>query len=161
MKNKSTAHAQFLWHVYLRAKGTGERFTVGRHRGLLAQTGLKTADCLSSARRLRAPSAVCPFLPGCSHSQIHTCAERGARNFLIIQLISGIFPLCLYLRWTKGSQGFKLIMCDRGPLCLTPLDRVQRMQNASRLACPKDTGVLEELHRFRGCQDWTVEEPQK
>lgn len=59
----------------------------------------------------KAPGPQCclSILPGCSCSQTHTCAERGARNFLSTLLISGIFPLCLYLCWTKGSQGFKLI----------------------------------------------------
>lgn len=57
---KSTAHAWFIWHMDLRTKCSGERFTAGRHRGFLAQTGLK-ADCHSSARRLQGPSAVCPF----------------------------------------------------------------------------------------------------
>lgn len=97
----------------------------------------------------KAPGPQCclSLLPGCSCSQTHTCAERGARNFLPTQLISGIFPLCLYLCWTKGSQGFKLITCDWGPL---PNTSGRGAEDASSLACPKDPGVLEKIAQVQG-----------
>lgn len=114
---KSTAHAQFIWHMYhLRTKCTGERFTVGRYRGLLAQTGLKPADCHSSARRLRAPSAVCPFCQA-AHALKPIPELKGE---LETSYSSRWFQaFCLYAS-TKGSQGFKLITCDQRPLPNTP-----------------------------------------
>lgn len=60
-KKKSTAPTHKLFSTCISEQNAQWEITVGRHRGPPAQTGLKTADCHSSARRLQAPSAACPF----------------------------------------------------------------------------------------------------
>lgn len=127
---KSTADTQFIRHMYLGIKCTGERFSVGRHRDLLGQPGLKPADCHSSARRLRAPSAACPFcqaahalkpIPELKGELETSYPSSSFQAFLLYASTCAEQKAAKNSNWSHVTQG----------LCLTPLDRVQRMLSAS------------------------------